>query len=333
MARNTSATSNCRRGIPNALGSLLLVPLLLVALTADAAYSNATASDPSVPDEIGLRLWRVSHNNHTVWILGVPEAVPSSTRWRLNEAEAVIANAQQVVAQPTATLSTGLITAFRALRLWTRKSKGLENYFDAETYARFTALKAIHAPFDNRIEKLQPFMAVSRLRDAAIENSGLNQYHGIDEAVTKAAKARRVPVHHPEWSKRDSKTTMELLQSVTGAQGVTCAALVVNSLESDIERLKARASAWADGDLESLRRLAESQVEGDCMNELWQRPKDIEAAVRAEWISAVDAALEKNISTLALAPLADLLNADGSLKQLRERGYTVETPSDRVVTD
>jgi hypothetical protein len=301
--------------------------LLFSVSTIPAGSEQRPAPSPVVVEKPGPPLWRVSRNNHVVWLLGVPEYVPEGARWRLREVEAVLANSREVVMRPSAALGAGPITSFRALRLWTRKSNGLQNDFDAETYARFIELKSRYAPNDRRMEKLQPILAVSRLRDAAIAQSGLRSQHLIDDTVAKVAKERRVPVRRPKWSTRDSRTALGFLQNLTGEQGTACSAATIDALDSEMVNLVARANAWADGDLDSLRRLAGSRDIGDCMALQSQSILGyIEDATNAAWLAAVQTALENNVTSLALTTIDDLLDPDGNLKKLRERGYIVEAP-------
>jgi hypothetical protein len=48
--------------------------------------------------------------------------------------------------------------------------------------------------------------------------------------------------------------------------------------------------------------------------------------MRQRWLEAAEAALAKNVSTVAALPIESLLREDGMLAALRERGYTVQAP-------
>jgi hypothetical protein len=50
------------------------------------------------------------------------------------------------------------------------------------------------------------------------------------------------------------------------------------------------------------------------------------AQLAADWLAAVDSALNKNKSSFAVLPISQMLNADGWLAKLRARGYSIEDP-------
>jgi hypothetical protein len=52
------------------------------------------------------------------------------------------------------------------------------------------------------------------------------------------------------------------------------------------------------------------------------------AQLKAEWIKAAEAALSKNKQTFAALPMNELVDSNGYLAALREKGYSVEAPTE-----
>jgi hypothetical protein len=87
------------------------------------------------------------------------------------------------------------------------------------------------------------------------------------------------------------------------------------------------------GDLQTLRELPfESEIRA-CTLALLDNPafkdsgfEQLPQRVVAEWLKAAEAALETHATTVAVVDMQILLNADGLLPALRQRGYTVIEP-------
>ncbi len=92
--------------------------------------------------------------------------------------------------------------------------------------------------------------------------------------------------------------------------------------------MQQRARAWALGDVDALRALPYARQRQTCWSAVTRSPALRTLADRAasEWDTALQTALAKNRTTLALKPIYDLIGPDGVLAQLRARGYTVEGP-------
>ena len=97
----------------------------------------------------------------------------------------------------------------------------------------------------------------------------------------------------------------------------------------------ARAHAWATGDLAKLEELPplpnrESSCDQAIVNALAMTTPvstDLREQMDELWLAAAGSALTKNVSTLALVPMSDLLGEHGYLESLRKRGYEILAPS------
>jgi hypothetical protein len=99
-------------------------------------------------------------------------------------------------------------------------------------------------------------------------------------------------------------------------------------LESDLDVLRDRANAWALGDIAKLRAMVDSDNRVACWDVVTSVPriKELAATVDREWMSAAEASLNRNQTTLALRGIRELLSADGVLAQFRAKGYEVIGP-------
>jgi hypothetical protein len=58
--------------------------------------------------------------------------------------------------------------------------------------------------------------------------------------------------------------------------------------------------------------------------------QDMPARLAATWVEAAETALGKNISTIAVLSIDEILKPDGYVANLRAKGYHVEDPLPRV---
>jgi len=98
--------------------------------------------------------------------------------------------------------------------------------------------------------------------------------------------------------------------------------------------MRVRANAWATGDVAKLRALAPIDNATACIeavldSQVLQQQGAAEwPARRAEaWVAAVEDALRRNASTVAVLSVDLILRPDGYVARLRQRGYVVEDPS------
>ncbi|MGC3980313.1 MAG: hypothetical protein QM808_03550 [Steroidobacteraceae bacterium] len=106
----------------------------------------------------------------------------------------------------------------------------------------------------------------------------------------------------------------------------------------DLAVNKARASAWATGNIEALQKLAYTAENGEtCMDEYlnqaegnnpqaFAKIKAKSARMEAAWMQAAEAALKKHAVSLTTKPISVLLDKKGLLQQFIDKGYEVVAP-------
>jgi hypothetical protein len=306
----------------------------------------ATPADTTTLDTVlvtgeqpGPGLWKVSHGDHVLWILGAQYPLPKNMTWRGRDVEQTIAQSQAVIADATPKLE---LNFFHKLTLLpavygARKNedgKTLQHILPAELYARWLVLKAKYIGNDSGVERLRPMVAANELYEKALAKTGLARNGLIWDTVRGVAKKNRVrivepqaqiPLDDPGQTIRDFKTT-------TGNLDIDCLAATMTRLETDLTAMRDRANAWAIGDVDALRRLPAPSQQEACRAAVSSNPRlrdQLEAGIArmdAAWLAAAEEALRNNTSTFAILPMDELLRTDRRLAMLESRGYTVEPP-------
>ena len=152
--------------------------------------------------------------------------------------------------------------------------------------------------------------------------------------VEKAARRAGVPMV-PAQAKLvidDPKAVLKEFNSVTLAD-TECFASTMARIETDLGNMRARANAWAVGDIEALRALPFRNQYADCLGAVTGTGlarrlgiDDLLARADQAWMDAAEDALANNAVTFATLPMGQLLSDDGYLARLRAKGYAIEAP-------
>ncbi len=323
------------------LGALLLVTAHARAQPshADSPAATSPASAPIEEVEVigerpGPSLWQVSRGDHVLWLLGTLDPLPRKMTWRSRDVEAVIAQSQQILASnPSVSAHVGPISAIRLYLQWRRTEKipekaDLKALLPQPIYARFTALKTRFAPHDSRIEELRPIFAARRLYEEVIDASGLTSRNDIQDTVLRLAHKHNVQIVRTSLRIEDPRGVLDEVGEIPRQAEINCLDATIERLETDLSAMQQRARAWSEGDVPALRKLPFPKQREVCLGVIANSPriKGLVDRANADWNAALEAALARNHTTLAMKPIYDLLGEDGTLAQLRAKGYRVEGP-------
>lgn len=321
---------------------------MLCMLPAGAQTVSAPAARPAVATELaavtvtgaqpGPGLWRVSKGDHVLWILGSLSPLPKGMVWKPDAVDAAIAESQLVLASPYATADVGFFRSLSVLPslIGVRNNpdhQTLKQEVPAEVYGRWLPLKARYLGDGSAVEKRRPSIVAGELYRAAIDQSGLTEEHLLAKAVRKAAKRHGLKVQQVVY-----KLPLDNLHAFVkdfkqaSMHDSSCFDHVLTLVDTNMETMKARANAWAIGDVEALRTLP--LVETDTCDLQHMAPEllrkyhwtDMNAQVQALWLKTAEAALDKNKVSFATLPIGNLLQSDGYLAALQARGYQVDQP-------
>ena len=329
---------------------------LLIVVASMGWAAAALAAPPAAPpveesiEEVlvtgqqpGPGLWKVTRhaagNDHVLWILGTYGPLPKKLLWRSTELESVLVESQEFIGPVSMRAEVGPLGGVTLLPslVGLRKNPGgerLQEVVPADLYARWQPLKQRYIGRDDDVEQWRPIFAAQELYEKALRKSGLEPYGVVWPAVEKLARKARVRVTEPEVTIKVEKPRAAIKDfKQAPLEDVECFARTIERLESDLDLMKVRANAWATGDVAKLRQLAPVDNASACiavvMNAQVMRDRgytDWPARRAAAWLAAVDEALARNASTVAVLSVDQILRPDGYAAQLRARGYVVEDP-------
>ena len=294
-------------------------------------------------EQPGPEMWLVRSPDglRDMYVMAVLSPLPAGMTLQSRRIDAVVANAQEVIRAPyvSFTVDTGWVRGLFLLPklLGARKNpdgRKLQQVVSPASYARWTALKARYIGRDGGIESWRPLFAAQELYKQAMKKSGLDNKGAVNDVLTAAIEA-----HHPAVTvvREEIKVTdpKPLLQefSKTTLDDLACFDNTMASIETDIDAMRARANAWATGDIAALQALPPAYRWEACRSAVTEAGigkrlgyGDARQQLDARWLAAAQAALGKNDVTFAAVPLGQLLGSNGYLAQLRAKGYTVLAP-------
>ena len=288
----------------------------------------------------GPGMWKVSRGGHVLHLLGTVSPLPRRMAWNSSEVEAVVARSQAVIEAPMVEVDAdvgffgGMALLPAMLRARNNPGKRpLREMVSAQQYARWEVLKARYMGRDRGVEKRRPLVAAQELYEAALRKSGLRMGM-ITPVVHKAARAADVPLVETRVRLQldDPEGILkEFNQSDLADQD--CFDGTLDRIETDLDNMRARANAWAGGDIESLRALPYRNHYARCQEAVTGSAlakrlgvADLRERARSEWLANVERTLADNAVSFAMLPMHELLGADGALEKLAARGYLVEAP-------
>ena len=322
--------------------------LFLCLSCACAVAAQVTAPAPPTLDTVlvtgeqpGPGLWKVTRrdSDHVLWILGTQAPLPKTIQWRADEVDKIIGQSQEVLTDAQAELKVGFFRSVFLLpaALGAKKNadgKTLKDLLPPDLYARWLPLKQRYLGKDDGIERLRPILAANELYGKAIGKSGMTNKNALWPTIEKIAKAHRVPIKEidVEIPVDNARQAIADFKSTAGQLDIDCLATTIARLETDLDAMRARANAWAVGDLEKLKSLPYPDQRTVCLNalaanaNLREKLADAKNRIQNEWLDAAEAALWNNASTFAVLPIADLTRPDGRLALMRAKGYVIEEP-------
>lgn len=328
-----------------------LALLCLIALSFPAAAQEAPVATAEPATEqvlvVGQRpgpgLWKVSKDDHVLWVFGTYAPLPVRMQWRSQEVEAIIAQSQELLGTPGLHLAVGWKDSFNILTALPSlvgvrgnvNGERLQQVVPADVYARWSVLKTKYMGNDDGPESLRPLFAAQDLFDKATAHAGLGSDAAVNKRIVDLAKQHKlkitptgvtVALDNPRGAVKDFKKA--------SLDDLACFSRTIDRLETDIDGMRVRANAWAIGDIGQMRALRYPDQAEACREALtasaWMRNlkggEDLEAKTRAQWLAHAERALASNKSTFALLPVARAMNSGGYLDDLKAKGYAVEQP-------
>jgi hypothetical protein len=314
---------------------------------AQPAVADAAADPNAIPATVvvegrrpGPGVWKVSKGTHVMWVFGTYSPLPQRMEWDTSRVERLVAKSEEVLMPPVAKAHIGFFRGLTALPSLIGIKRNpddavLHDVVPADVYARWTALKAKYIGDDDGIEHYRPVFAGEELLLAGLKKSGLtygSEVLGKIEDIAKKNKVKMtdsgydVMVDDPRKLVRDFKNSQ--------VDDLVCFTKTLDSLDTDLETMRVRANAWANGDIAEIRALNFAERRDACLDAVMNSSiakdaaalRQVRQRLRTSWLKAAENALASNATTFAVLEIQDILGPTSYLAGLQARGYAVESP-------
>lgn len=289
----------------------------------------------------GPGMWKVRRGENTLWILGTVSPLPAKMAWNSARMRSVVSSADEVMYEPSVVVGAD-IGFFGKLALLPSlvgvrdlpDDAHLRDVLPPASYARWLRLKQKYLGNDSGVESWRPIFAAQKLYEEGLKTRGLSSHGVVSEPLGEALKARgikgvstaaKITIANPKKALKEFKGTQ--------LADLQCFDRVLDRVENDLDLLRARADAWAAGDVETLRRLNRPEASEACENAVLSGAfaqkyglDRLQAQATAKWLSEAEASLGRNRVTFSTLPMSDVLSPNGVVATLAARGYVVEAP-------
>jgi hypothetical protein len=314
---------------------------------APAVESAAAAASDAVPATVvvegrrpGPGVWKVSKGDHVMWVFGLYSPLPQKMEWDSGRVERLVAKSQEVLTRPSAHMEVGFFRGLTLLPTAIGIDKNpdgatLQDVLPADVYARWQVLKGKYIGENDGIERRRPIFVADTLLSAGMSKSGLTQNAGVEALIEKTAKHNKVKVTSTAFSidVDDPRGMMKEFKK-SQMEDVACFTKTLERLEGDIDAMRVRANAWANGNIAEISSLDYAERDKACNDAIFNSQfarhvpalQHLPERVRANWVKAAEKSLADNTSTFALLPMNDIVGPTSYLADLQAKGYTVENP-------
>ena len=304
-------------------GSLVAVAVA-VAVAAPTADPEASVVEAlvSVTHSPGPAWWQVSNASSTVYVLGVPGAIPKGMAWDQSVVQRRLQGANVVILPPTVTAGVGdtaaLIGLLGSLRSSTPMEDGLPPALKARYQADRTRLPGDPRGYSHWLAAVAGLQIVGDWRkkldlDAAEPAKTVRHLASADGVKTiPAGTYKAAPL-------------FKAMASQAGPVGPACVADALDEIEAGAAPIHAAAAGWARGDVRAA--LTEQRGYEKCANGFPEGANITRVAVH-DTAGAIGEALAKPGHSIAVVNLRALLAPGGVLQQLQARGFKIARPDE-----
>ena len=288
----------------------------------------------------GPGVWKVSKGDHVMWVFGVYSPLPQKMEWDAARVERLVARSQEVLTRPGARMEVGFFKGLTLLPTAIGIDKNpdgatLHDVLPADVYARWQVLKGKYIGEDDGIERRRPIFVADTLLGKGLSKSGLTQNTGVEEQIEKVARRDKIKITSTALS-MDVDDPRRLMKEFKKSQveDVACFTKTLERLEGDIDAMRVRANAWANGNIAEISSLDYAERDKACNDAIFNSQfaknspafQHLPERIRANWVKAAEKSLADNTSTLALLSMKDVIGPQSYLADLQAKGYTVESP-------
>jgi hypothetical protein len=143
----------------------------------------------------------------------------------------------------------------------------------ADVYARWSVLKQKYIGDDEGLERYRPFFAAQKLQEAGMKKSGLSGGVEVRKQIESIAKKRDVKLTQTGFmvTLDDPGAHAEGLQE-SQMEDTACFTKTLERFEGDIDAMRTRANAWANGNIAEIGNLDYAEREDACNDAILNSP-------------------------------------------------------------
>lgn len=311
---------------------------ILLSLALVAAPAAAAPAPPS-PDIEGVTLdefvvqgrlpgpawWKVSDGDTTVYVLGVPDALPRGLAWDQSVLKRRLTGATVLITPPEVRASakaTALPRLYAQYREVSRADVDLMTRLSPVQQARLGAAAAKVGKSPDAYRKLEPWFAGGQLAGDFRKRSAL-QFGAPVQAARKAAKKAKVRATPAMVVNTTATSLLGQLGALSPAEGLGCLDGAIGEIEAGPEALRRAGKAWSTGDVAGA--LTAPRSVERCLSVL-PGAAEMKRDALARQATAIEDALTKPGHAVAVLSLRSLVAREGVLQRLKAKGYTVTSP-------
>ena len=331
---------------------------LVAALPLTLAASSLPAQDDE-PIEVvvvtghlpGPPLWQVRNGENVLYIFPMLNPVPKGMDWDTARVERVLAGSQEAILEPSveADFSTRIlfnpINIFRGMSLITRLSSNpgharIDAVLPPELYERYRTLKLKYFPRDDKPEPMRPVFAGAMLSERILSEEELDTSPSIEKELERLIRRTddivvteiEVMADFTGSFKEVAARAEAFVASLSKEQELECFTQEIARIETDLEDMKNRANAWAQGRIDQFRGIPLPGDVNDACEAMLYDSSEFETLdqliteLDRRWLAAAERALANNTQSFAMLDIVELLGEDGLLADLRAKGYRIVEP-------
>jgi uncharacterized protein YbaP (TraB family) len=307
-----------------------LIFTLAMALAAPLAGAQAPAPGAEVlvvGAREGPQLWHFDGALGEVFILGTVQPLPKRFTWNTARLDLVIKRTDRVLVGENA-VRIGLsdvLTRRDAVR--NPDGAKLSDQLDAPTRERLTTQRQALNLAPDAYENWRPYIAGAMLAGRAFERAGLGD--DVDARAVTLAKLKKRKIWPTNVFAAPKRDMIGALNKMPLGADAPCMDAYLKIAEHGVPAARARAIAWANGDIAALRATREDTSALACMSALEHGGVPVDKLVarfKVDWMKALLAAKDQPGVTLAIVPMSHVLHEDGLLARLAAAGVKVEGP-------
>lgn len=273
----------------------------------------------------GPAWWRVSDADTTVYVLGMPDALPKGMGWNQSVLQRRLKGANRLITPPVYQAGANVFAAPKLLldlRGATKSRTPLSEILPAALAVRLERATRRAGKRADAFQRTSAWFAGVQLADQYRKHVGLDSAEPL-RTLRQAARTAGVKSQPAFVVQERASRVVSALKTASPEMGQACVEAAVEEVEAGDAVVRQAAAAWAAGDVRVA--LGAPRSSDICFAALPDGGTNKRAALGRQ-ADAIAAALKEPGHAVAVLSLRSVLADDGVLDRLRTRGFTVQTP-------